>query len=99
MYTIRFAADVVRDLRNLSASRRNIVLAAIETQLSREPTAPTNNRKLLVTLIPPWDAVPPMWERRVGESRVVYDVSAEEKAVYVRAVRRTPPGRRTEEIL
>lgn len=98
MYVTRFARDVVRDLRKLSMYRQNILFEAID-QLSHEPTAPTRNRKLLVNLIPPWDAVPPIWELRVGEYRIFYDVSEEERTVYVRAIRRKPPGRRTEEIL
>ena len=52
-----------------------------------------------MNLIPPWDAVPPIWELRVGEYRVFYDVSEEEKTVYVRAIRKKPQGKRTEEIL
>lgn len=99
MYTIRFATDVVKDLQRLSAYRRNIILEAIGTQLSHEPTSPTRNRKLLMNLIPPWDAVPLIWELRVGEYRIFYDVSEEEKTVYVRAIRRKLPGKRTEEIL
>lgn len=70
MYTIRFAVDVVNDLKKLSAYRRNILLEAIETQLPHEPTSPAKNRKLLVNLIPPWETVPPVWELRVGEYRV-----------------------------
>lgn len=99
MYTIRFALGTLSDLKRLSAYRRTILLEAIETQLAYEPTAPTKNRKLLVNLIPPWDAVPPIWELRVGEYRVFYDVSAEEQTVYIRAIRRKPTGSRTEEIL
>jgi len=99
MYGIRFARDVARDLRKLSVYRQNILLEAIGTHLSHEPTALTRNRKLLVNLIPPWDAVPPIWELRVGEYRIFYDVSEEERIVYVRAIRKKPPGRRTEEIL
>ena len=99
MYAIRFAVDVIKDLRNLSAYRRNRILEVLETQLSHEPSSPTRNRKLLVNLIPPWDAEPPIWELRVGEYRVFYDVSEAEKTVYVRAVRRKPPGKKTEEIL
>jgi mRNA-degrading endonuclease RelE of RelBE toxin-antitoxin system len=99
MYAIRFAVDVISDLKKLSVYYRNLVLGAIETQLSYEPTSPTRNRKLLVNLIPPWDAVPPIWELRVGEYRVFYDVSEEEKIVYVRAIRKKPRGRRTEDIL
>lgn len=99
MYTIRFALDVIRDLRGLSAYRRNILLEAIESQLAHAPTVPTRHRKMLVNLVPPWDAVPPIWELRVGEYRVFYDVSGAEKIVFVQAIRRKPPGRRTEEIL
>jgi len=99
VYAIRFAVDVMMDLKKLSAYRRNVVLEAIETQLVHEPTSPARNRKLLVNLIPPWDAVPPIWELRVGEYRVFYDVSQEEKTVYVRAIRRKRLGKRTEEIL
>ena len=46
-----------------------------------------------------WEAVPPVWELRVGESRVFYDVSEEDSVVYVRAVRRKPRGKKTEDIL
>jgi mRNA-degrading endonuclease RelE of RelBE toxin-antitoxin system len=53
----------------------------------------------LVNLIPPWEAVSLIWELRVGEYRVFYDVSEVEETVYVRAIRRKPPGKRTEEIL
>jgi mRNA-degrading endonuclease RelE of RelBE toxin-antitoxin system len=50
-------------------------------------------------LIPPWAAEPPIWELRVRGYRVFYDVSEEEKVVYVRAVRKKPPAKTTEEIL
>jgi mRNA-degrading endonuclease RelE of RelBE toxin-antitoxin system len=50
-------------------------------------------------LIPPWTAELPVWELRIGEYRVFYDVSDEEETVYVRAVRKKPPGTTTEEIL
>lgn len=99
VYTIRFAVDVVRDLRGLSAYRRNILLEAIESQLAHTPIAPTRHRKMLVNLVPPWDAVPPIWELRVGEYRAFYDVAEEDKTVFVRAIRRKPPGKKTEEIL
>jgi mRNA-degrading endonuclease RelE of RelBE toxin-antitoxin system len=99
MYAIRFAVDVTTNLKKLSAYRRKILLEAIETQLSYEPTSPTKNRKLLVNLIPPWEAASLIWELRVGEYRVFYDVSEVEETVYVRAIRRKPPGKRTEEIL
>jgi len=52
-----------------------------------------------MNLIPPWDAVPPVWELRVGEFRVFYDVSKTERTVHVQAIRKKPSGKRTEEIL
>jgi mRNA-degrading endonuclease RelE of RelBE toxin-antitoxin system len=54
---------------------------------------------MLVNLIPPWSADPPIWELRIGEFRVFYDVSEEKKVVIVRAIRRKPRGKMTEQIL
>lgn len=75
------------------------MLDEMETHRAGEPTTPTRNRKLLVNLIPPWTADLPIWELRIGDYRVFYDVSDEERMVYVRAIRRKPPGKTTEEIL
>jgi len=60
---------------------------------------PTRNRKQLVGLLPPWDAEPPVWELRVEEYRVFYDVDEAKRIVYIRAVRGKPAGKTTEEIL
>ncbi len=98
-YQIRFAEGVEKDLKKMTAYHRRRVLDALETYLLEEPTTPTRNRKLLVNLIPPWTAEPPIWELRIGDYRVFYDVSEEEAVVYVRAIRRKPPGKTTEEIL
>jgi len=99
MFEIRLAKDVVKDLKRLSAFYRNQLLSAIEKQLTYEPMSLSKNRKMLVNLTPPWDAEPPIWELRVGDYRVFYDVSEEEETVYVRAVRKKPPEKTTKEIL
>lgn len=99
VFEIRFAEGVEEDLRNIRIYYRNQILDAIEEQLAREPEIRTRNRKLLDNLIPPWQTVAPIWELRVGEYRVFYDVSATESVVYVRAVRRKPRGTKTEDIL
>jgi mRNA-degrading endonuclease RelE of RelBE toxin-antitoxin system len=99
VFEIRFAAGVERDLRNLRIYYRNQILDAIEEQLLHEPDIKTKNRKLLATLIPPWQTVAPIWELRVGEYRVFYDVSPAEAIVYGRAVRKKPRGTKTEDIL
>jgi len=99
VYSIRLASDVLKDLGRFPAYHRRRILDEIEKRLSHEPTSPTRNRKLLVNLVPPWEAEPPIWELRIEEFRVFYDVSEEEKTVFVRAVRRKAAGQSTEDIL
>jgi mRNA-degrading endonuclease RelE of RelBE toxin-antitoxin system len=99
VFEILVTSGAEADLRGLKARDRRIVVEAIEDQLAREPRTPTRNRKELVGLRPPWDAVPPVWELRVGDFRVFYDVDAGEERVWVRAVLRKPPHRTTEDIL
>jgi mRNA-degrading endonuclease RelE of RelBE toxin-antitoxin system len=99
VHEIRFARDVAKDLVRLTAYHRRMVLAAIEVQLSAQPTVPTRNRKLLVNMLPRWGPDSRIWELRVGEYRIFYDVEEDERTLYVRAIRRKPPGKTTEEIL
>jgi len=99
VYAVRLARDVGKDLQRLPAFHHSEVIRAIETQLVDTPMVRTRNRKPLANLIPPWTAELPIWELRVGAYRVFYDVSEEEKVVYVRAVRKKPAGTTTEEIL
>ncbi len=99
MYAIRYDPSAVDDLRGIEAYYQRSILAAITTHLTRTPTVRTKRRKPLPNLAYPWEAIPPIWELRVGEYRVFYDVSKVDHLVIVRAVRRKPPGTRTEEIL
>ena len=99
MYRILFAAAVEEDLKALSPYHRNRILDDIQESLTYEPTVPSRNRKLLVNLLPPWEATSLVWELRSGDHRVFYDVDEDNRVVYVRAVRKKPPGKITEEIL
>ncbi len=99
MFEIRFAESVEDDLRKIQIYYRNRIVDSIEEQLTHEPETVTRNRKLLENLTPPWQTVAPVWELRVGDYRVFYDVSATESVVYVRAVRKKPLGTKTEDIL
>ena len=99
MFEIRFAEGVEKDLRNIRIYYRNQILDPVEEQLAHEPDTRTRNRKLLANLIPPRQTVAPIWELRVGEYRLFYDVSPTESVVYVRAVRRKRRGTKTENIL
>ena len=99
MFEVELARSAVDEIARLRAFEGRKILDAIEKQLKYEPTVQTRNRKILVGLVPPFEATPPIWELRVGEYRVFYDVDEEVNKVYVRAVRRKPPHKTTEEIL
>jgi len=99
MYTIEFAAGVAEDLRGLRAADRATILDQIDQHLQHEPTKITRNRKPLPGLAPPWEHEEPVWELRIGEYRIFYDVNEEGQRVVVRAIRHKPPHKTTEEIL
>lgn len=98
-YDIRYAEGIADDLASLRAYERARVLDVIEKELIRAPNLQTRNRKILVGLIPPWQHIPPVWQLRIGEHRVFYDVDEASHTVIVRAIRHKAPHRTTEEIL
>ena len=88
MFETRFTKGALSDLAQLSAFHRVRIFDAIEAQLSTQPLMPTRKRKPLGPGdIPPWEHEPPVWELRVGQFRVFYDVDTDMQHVYVRAVR------------
>ena len=99
MYEICFAAGVVEDLKKLRAGERRRILDDIQPKLSHEPGRPTKHIKQLRNLVPPFETVPPIWQLRTGDYRVFYDVDEAGRRIIVRAVKRKPPHRTTEDIL
>lgn len=99
MYEILLSVGVQQELGKIRIYDRKVLLDAIEARLSEKPNVETKTRKPLLGLIPPFEAVLPVWQLRVGDYRVFYDVSEQERKVFVRAVRRKPPHKTTEEIL
>ena len=99
MYEIVFSEGVGDDLKRLRVYERSRILDEIETRLVQAPNREARNKKLLENLLPPFEAVPPVWQLRTGDYRVIYDVNEEERTVFVRAVRLKPPHKTTEEIL
>lgn len=99
MFAIEYAESVADDLKDIRAFDRKKILDTIDEQLNHQPSQETRNRKVISGLVPPWEHEPPVWELRVGEFRVFYDVDEIEKKVYVRAVRHKPPHATTEDIL
>ena len=99
IYAIEVTDLAIEELSNIRAFERRPILEAIRQQLTYEPTVITRNRKLLESLIPNFESVPPIWELRVGEYRIFYDVDKAEKIVYIRAIRRKTPEKTTEDIV
>lgn len=99
MHEIEFSEEVLRDLSALRGFDRKRILDGIEEQLSSEPSKESRHRKILRGLLPSFEAIPPIWQLALGEYRVFYDVNEEGRKVYVRAFRRKPPHKTTEEIL
>ena len=97
--TLEFSEGVKEDLEGLRAYDVRILLEAIKTQLTHAPNIETKNRKLLHNLVPPFEAIPPIWQLRVGDFRIFYDVNEAEQRVYIRAIRRKPSHLKTKEIL
>ncbi|MGH7136544.1 MAG: type II toxin-antitoxin system RelE family toxin [Pirellulales bacterium] len=98
MYSIEYAESIADDLRDVRAFDRTRVLDGIETQLTDEPTREARSRKMVIGLKPPWDYEEPLWQLRIGDFRVFYDVDETQKRVSVRAVRLKPPHKTTEEM-
>jgi mRNA-degrading endonuclease RelE of RelBE toxin-antitoxin system len=99
MFSIAYAPSVAGELRSLRATDRKRILDAIENQLTQEPANETRNRKILAGVAVPWEHQPPVWELRVGNYRVFYDVDEVAETVTVRAIREKPPHKTLGEIL
>ncbi len=99
MYRIEIVPGAIEELNSAPIFYRRILITAIERKLPFEPTRANRNRKVLESLVAGFEYDPPLWELRVQEWRIFYDVDEEEKKVIIRAVRRKPHGRTTGEVV
>ena len=99
MFEILYADDVAEELQRLHARDRAIIVDRIKKQLRYEPAKATRAKKLISGLKSPWLVGQPVWQLRVGEHRIYYDVDENLQQVTVRAIRRKPPHMTTEQIL
>ena len=67
MFTIEYVEGVADDLAGIRPFDRRQLVDRIEEQLRHEPTTPSQNKKMPVGLIPPWDHMPPVLQLRVGD--------------------------------
>ena len=98
-YEINITPSALDELKEIDVHYRRQITDAIDSQLRHEPTVDTRKRKLLVGIDPDFENIPPIWQLRVGDFRVFYDVDESENTVAVRAVREKPPHLQTEEIV
>ena len=88
MFAILYDEAAEDDLRALRAFEARRILDDVDEQLTKAPATPSRRKKLLEGLVPPWESVRPVWQLRVGEFRVFYDVDEPRREVIVRAIRR-----------
>jgi mRNA-degrading endonuclease RelE of RelBE toxin-antitoxin system len=100
---VAFAVEIVPsaldELKGMKVFYRRRIADAIDEQLSHQPTVATRNRKVLPVADASFAFEPPLWELRVGDFRVFYDVEEDSQTVYIRAVRDKPPHATSEEVL
>jgi mRNA-degrading endonuclease RelE of RelBE toxin-antitoxin system len=98
-YRIDITDAAEAELRSLRVFERRKIVDAIQSQLGHQPTEETRHRKRLDSAIPAFDHLPPIWELRVGDYRVFYDIDESALIVVIRAVRRKLPEQTTDEVL
>ena len=99
MFEIRYAEGVADDLKQLRAYDQRIIVDRIKEQLAHEPATETRAKKIIAGLRPSWHHEEPLWQLRIGQYRVFYDVDLEQRHVNVRAIRCKPPHQTTEEVI
>ncbi|UBF28127.1 addiction module toxin RelE [Kovacikia minuta CCNUW1] len=81
VYRIEYSFDAEEHLTFLTVRQQAIILNAVDEQLMYQPTIETKNRK------PMRPNLLSLWELRIGDLRVYYDVEEEpEQLVYINAV-------------
>lgn len=97
-YTLEFAASAEKELYGLRAFDARKVVDAIERELPHHPDTPTKNRKRLDGIRAGFEHAIPLWELRVGNIRVFYDIDKDAARVVIRAVRVKGQGQTTEDV-
>ena len=98
-FTIVFDQDAKHELAGLKAFTQRKIAQAIDDQLIHQPDVGSKNRKVLTDVPADFEFEPPLWELRVGEFRVFYEVDRDAERVHVRAIRHKPPEKRTKDVL
>jgi mRNA-degrading endonuclease RelE of RelBE toxin-antitoxin system len=98
-FAIEITSAAYDELDNIKPYYRRSIINAIDKQLTHEPTTESKNRKVLAGIQPGFEHETPVWELRVRQYRVYYDVDHESTTVFIRAVRQKPPHTTTEQTI
>lgn len=83
---VLYSASAVEHLDAMRAYDRTRVMDEIDEHLAVETLTETPRRKILAGASPSFEHVPPVWQLRVGDFRVFFDLDQEEQTVTIRAV-------------
>jgi mRNA-degrading endonuclease RelE of RelBE toxin-antitoxin system len=95
--TVEIMPSALKELQAIKVFYRRQIAETIDEQLQHQATTPTRHRKILQ--VSEASFAPPLWELRIGDFRVFYDVAKQSQTVYVRAIREKPAHAMTEEVL
>jgi mRNA-degrading endonuclease RelE of RelBE toxin-antitoxin system len=79
-FNVQFSPRAREHIKDLRKRNQSIILKAISTHLTHKADEPTRNRKPLTE-----DSLA-LWELRVGDFRVFYDIVPDEKQVVIVAI-------------
>jgi mRNA-degrading endonuclease RelE of RelBE toxin-antitoxin system len=98
-FAVQIMPSALAELKATKAYYRRQIALAIDEQLPHQPMVETRNRKVLDNPPASFEHEPPLWELRVGNFRVFYDVDGAGQTVFIRAIREKPPHAETEDVL
>jgi mRNA-degrading endonuclease RelE of RelBE toxin-antitoxin system len=97
-FSVVYEVAAADDLKALRRFDRRRILDEVDEMLTAHPNEPSHRRKLLVPASLPWEGIGPVWQLRIGDFRVFYDVDQAARQVVIRAVRHKG-SKTTKEIL
>ncbi len=98
-FAVQIMPSALEELKVIRVFYRRQIAQAIDDQLQHQPKSPTRNRKVLQVTQATFAFEPPLWELRIGDFRVFYNVDEHKQTVYVRAIREKPSRATTEEVV
>ena len=86
-FKIVIKPDAADELSAIRTFDRRRIVDDIDSELGLDADVETKRKKLLDGVIAGFLFEPPLWELKIGDYRVYYDVKRIELMVYIRAVR------------